>query len=155
MLFPLIIHVHSVFGRLLQVVRSVLWDHCCVCPVCLSVTLVYCGHMVRWIRIPLGTEVGLSPRDIVLDGKPNSPHGKGHSSPPLFSPCLFRPMFIVAKWLPIPATAELLLFNCLSVVGSLQVDRSPRGEHLWIIRPVFYRPDAFHFIQPYSVTSLK
>jgi len=29
---------------------------------------VYCGQMARWIRMPLGTEVGLGPDDIVLDG---------------------------------------------------------------------------------------
>jgi len=32
---------------------------------------VYCGHATAgWIRIPLGTEVGLGPSDIVLDGDP-------------------------------------------------------------------------------------
>jgi len=31
---------------------------------------VYCGQMAGWIRIPLGTEVGLSSGDIVLDGDP-------------------------------------------------------------------------------------
>jgi len=39
--------------------------------VCLSsVTCVYCGQMVSWIRMPLGTEVGLGPSDVVLDGEP-------------------------------------------------------------------------------------
>jgi len=33
---------------------------------CLSVTLVYCGQTVGWIKIPLGTELGLSPGDTVL-----------------------------------------------------------------------------------------
>jgi len=31
----------------------------------LSVTLVYCGQTVGWIRMPLATEVGLGPNDIV------------------------------------------------------------------------------------------
>jgi len=35
---------------------------------CLSVTLVYCGQTVGWIKMPLGNEVGLSPGHIVLDG---------------------------------------------------------------------------------------
>jgi len=39
-----------------------------VCPVCLSVTLVYCGQTVGWTSMPLGTQVGLGPSDIVLDG---------------------------------------------------------------------------------------
>ena len=38
------------------------------CLSCLSVTLVYCGQTVTWIKMALGTEVGLNPGDIVLDG---------------------------------------------------------------------------------------
>jgi len=53
---------------------------------------VYCGQTAGWIKMPLGTEVGLGPGDIVLDGNPATPtewHGKGHSTPrPLFGPCL-------------------------------------------------------------------
>jgi len=43
------------------------------CPVSLSVldvTLVYCDQTVGWIKMPLGTEVGLGPGYIVLDGDP-------------------------------------------------------------------------------------
>jgi len=29
---------------------------------------VYCGQTAAWIKTPLGTEVGLGLRDIVLDG---------------------------------------------------------------------------------------
>jgi len=47
--------------------------------------------MAEWIKMPLGTEVGLGPVDIVLDGGPRSPK-KGHSP-------TFVPMSIVAKWL--------------------------------------------------------
>jgi len=37
--------------------------------------------------MPLGTEIGLGPGDIVLDGDPaHPPHRNGHSSPPLFGP---------------------------------------------------------------------
>jgi len=54
--------------------------------------------------MPLGTKVGLGPRDIVLDGDP-APHGKGHTAAP---PPLFRPRLIAAKRSPISATAELL-----------------------------------------------
>jgi len=38
-----------------------------VCPVCLSVTLVYCGQTVGWINMSLGREVGLGSGHIVLD----------------------------------------------------------------------------------------
>ena len=53
---------------------------CPVCPVCLSVTLVYCGQRVGWIKMKLGTEVGLGPGNILLHSDP-VPHSKtGHSS---------------------------------------------------------------------------
>ena len=57
---------------------------------CLSVTLVYCGQTVGWIRIPLGTEVGLGPDDIVLDGDPSALR-KEAQQPPRFGPCLLWP----------------------------------------------------------------
>ena len=59
---------------------------------------VYCGQTAACIRMPLGTEVGFGPSDIVLDGDLAPPHGKGHSSP---QP-IFRPMSIVTKWLDGP-----------------------------------------------------
>jgi len=66
--------------------------------------LVYCGQTVRWIKMPLGMEVGLGPGHIVLDGDPAPPPRKGHGSPPP----TFRFMSIVAKRSPISVTAELL-----------------------------------------------
>jgi len=116
---------------------------------------VYCGQTARWIKMPLGRDVGLGTGDIVLDGDsaPPPPPQKGHSMP-IFGPCLvwpngwihqdatwygsrtrprrycvrcgpappqmghgrkiwhghqnFQPMSIVAKRLPISATAEFL-----------------------------------------------
>ena len=40
----------------------------------------YCGQTAGWIKMPLGTEVGLSPGDFVLDGDPPLPQnlGPGH-----------------------------------------------------------------------------
>ena len=61
---------------------------CPVCPgcvFCLSVTLVYSGQMVGWIKMKLGIEVGLSPSHILLDGDP--PPKRGTASP-IFCPCL-------------------------------------------------------------------
>jgi len=40
------------------------------CPVCLSVTLVYCGQTVGLIKTKLGMQVGLVPGHTVLDGYP-------------------------------------------------------------------------------------
>jgi len=84
-----------------KTVRPVLSDRCLsglsvlsVLSVCLSVTLVYCGQTVGWIKMKLGVQVGLGPDDFVLDGDPASPPQKGwvRSSFPNF-----RPMSIVAK----------------------------------------------------------
>jgi len=52
---------------------------------CLSVTLVYCGQMVEWMKVKLGMEVRLDPGHIVLDGDP-SPAPKGSQPLPNFWP---------------------------------------------------------------------
>jgi len=41
-----------------------------------------CGQTAGWIKMPLGTEVGLGPGDIVLDGEPILPKGGGTAPPP-------------------------------------------------------------------------
>jgi len=41
--------------------------------------------------MPLGTEVGLDPDDIVLDGDPVPPKRERSSPSPLFGPCLMWP----------------------------------------------------------------
>jgi len=76
-----------------------------VCPVCLSVMLVYCGQTVGWIKMPLGMEVGLDSRDIVLDGDPATPKIGAQQVP------TFRLMSIVAKRSPTSATSEQLLLH--------------------------------------------
>jgi len=42
---------------------------------------VYCGQTARWIKMSLGTEVGLGRGDIVLDGDPASPMEWGTAAP--------------------------------------------------------------------------
>ena len=70
-------------------------DRCPVCPilsclsVCLSVTLVYCGQTVGWIKIKLGKEVGLVPGHIVLDGD-RAPPKKGGAAPNISAHVLWR-----------------------------------------------------------------
>jgi len=49
---------------------------------------VYCGQTAGCIKMPLGTEFGLGPGDIVLDGDPASPPPKKGAQPPNFGPCL-------------------------------------------------------------------
>ena len=68
-----------VFGRLF-VKRFTLYYQTVVCPV-LSMTLMYCGQTVKWIKMKLGTQVGLGPSHIVLDGDPAPLPKKGAESP--------------------------------------------------------------------------
>ena len=42
---------------------------------------VYCGQTAAWIKMPLGTEVGFGPGDIVLDRDPALPSQEGVRSP--------------------------------------------------------------------------
>ena len=59
------------------------------CLVCLSVTLAYCGRTAVWIKMPIGTEVGLGQSDIMLDRDPStSPKERGTAAP------TFRPMIV-------------------------------------------------------------
>jgi len=53
----------------------------------LSVTLVYCGQTVGWINMKLGTEVGLGPGHILLDGD-QFPLPQRDTAP-IFGPCLW------------------------------------------------------------------
>jgi len=48
------------------------------CLSCLSVTLVYCGQTVGWIKMKLVMQVGLGPGHIVLDGDPALPPPNGY-----------------------------------------------------------------------------
>jgi len=72
---------------------------------------ICCGQMARWIKMPLGTDVGLDPSDIVLDGDP-APSDPHNSRPCLLWPdgCInrdatwcegrHRPMSHCARWGP-------------------------------------------------------
>ena len=78
-----------------KTVRPMLSDRCLslsVLSVCPSVTLVYCGQMVGWIKMKLGMQVGLGPGHIVLDGD-LAPLCQRGTAPN------FRPMSVVAKML--------------------------------------------------------
>jgi len=51
---------------------------------------VRCGQTVRWIKMPIGTEVCLGPSDILLDWHPVPPPKK-RAQPPIFGACLLWP----------------------------------------------------------------
>jgi len=85
------------------------------------------------MKTPLGTEVGLylGPGRIVLDGD-RAPQQKGHSSPPLFRPCLLWPRS------PVSATAELL-YNKIST-----------KEHSWKVnKDAYAKPiESYRYYDP-------
>ena len=81
-------HISMFWVTICKKVRAMLSDRCRLS--CLSVTLVYCGQTVRWLKNKLGMEVGLGPGHIMLHKDP-APPGKGNSSPPLFDLCLLWP----------------------------------------------------------------
>jgi len=52
----------------------------------------HCGQTAAWIKMPLGTEVGLGPDDIVLDGdSAPPPQTGGRALSPIFRSCLLWP----------------------------------------------------------------
>jgi len=81
----------AVFGRPF-VKRFALCYWTIVLSLCLSVTLVYCGQTVGWIKMKLGMKVGLGPGNILLDGDPTL-------LPEVDTARNFRPIPVVAKWL--------------------------------------------------------
>ena len=94
---------------------------------------VYYGQTAGWMKTPLGTEVDLIPCHIVLDGDPAPPR-KGHSSLPLFRPCLLWPRS------PISAAAELLykwspkkVKTCIDKWNTA-LDYAPRAETSHFVR---------------------
>jgi len=111
-------------GRL-KTVRPVLSGRCPVCLSVLSVTLVYCGPTVGWIKMPLGKEVGLGPCNIVLDGHPALPlRKKGHSSLPTFGPMYCGQ---TAGWIKMPLSMAVGLGPGLIVLdGDPAASTSPQ-----------------------------
>ena len=67
-------------------------DHCLSIHSVKFVTLVYYGQTVQGIKMKRGTQVGLGPDHIVLDGNP-APRPQKGTAPN------FRPMSVVAKLL--------------------------------------------------------
>ena len=84
--------------------------------------LVYGGQMAGWISIPLGTEVGLGPGDIVLNGTQLPPR-KGAQQPPTFWPMSCGQ---TAGWIRIPLGTEPGLGPSNIVLDGIQL--SPHKE---------------------------
>ena len=85
--------VNRFWATVCKTVRPML-SGCClsVCPVCLSVTLVYCGQMVGRIKMKLGMQVGLGLGHILLDWDPAElPLPQNRAKPPVFCAYLLWP----------------------------------------------------------------
>ena len=106
-------------------------DRCPVCLSCLSVTLVYCGQTVGWMKIKLGMEVGLGLGDIVRWGPSSSPKG-GRNSSPHFSAHVFGQ---TAGWIKMP-----LGMNVGLGPGHTVLDRDPAPPQRKVAQhtPLFY-----------------
>jgi len=69
----------------------------------MSLTLVYCGQTLGWIKMKLGMQVGFGPGDIVLDEDPAPPPPKGHRPQFLAHICCGQ----MAAWIKMPLGIEV------------------------------------------------
>ena len=65
---------------------------------------VYCGQTAAWIKMPLGTAVGLSPGHTVLDGDLACPE-RGTAAPPHFSAHVYCGQTV--GWIKMPVATEV------------------------------------------------
>ena len=66
---------------------------------------VYCGLTAAWIKMPLGTEVGLGLRDIVFDMDPATPRKMGTPTPTKFLAHVYCGQ--TAGWMKTPLGTEV------------------------------------------------
>jgi len=122
---------------------------------CLSVTLMYCGgQTVGWIKMKPGTEVGLWPGYIVLDGDPAPPRKRGTALQFSARVCCGH----TAGWIKMPLGTKVSLgpghillhgdpalpknWHSLPIFGSMSIvaKRSPisaTAEHLSMFKSLF------------------
>jgi len=113
----------TVFGRPF-VKRFVLCYESVVCLSCLSVTFVHCSQTVGRIKMKLGTQVGLGPGHIVLDGDPAPPCPKWHSYPQFLAHICCGQM---AAWIKMSLGMELGLGPGNFVLDGDPAPPSPKG----------------------------
>ena len=99
----------------------------------LSVTLVYCSQTVGWIKMKLGTEVGLGPGDIALDGDSAVPPPKKGGTAPQFlvHVCCGQ----TAGWIKMPLGTEVVLGPSDIVLDGNSAHLPKNGD-----RPPNFRP---------------
>jgi len=85
---------------------------------------VCCAQTAGWIKMPIGTKVGLGPGHIVLDGA-QLPQ-RGTAPPPIFGPCLL--------W-PNGRPSQLLLSTCIFMRISVRelTGFVNKTNELWIV----------------------
>ena len=107
-----------------------------VCPVCLSVTLAYCGQMVGWIKMKLGMQVGLGLGHIVLDWEPAE-------LPSQFSARICYGQ--MAGWITMPLGREVGLSPSNIVLGGDPAGCCPfpKGAQLPIFGPYLLWPNGW------------
>ena len=135
-------------------VRPMLSVRCLSVCLCLSVTLVYCGQTVGWIKMKLGVEVGLG--HIVLHGDPVPPP-KG-AQPPNVRPMLWC-CGQTADWIKVPLGTEVCLrpghnvldgdqppkrHSPLPIFGPCLLWPNGRPSQLLLSTCLTYPPDSHH-----------
>jgi len=95
--------MHCFWVTVCKMVLPILSDCCLSVYPVLSVTLVYYGQTVGWIKTKLATEVGLGPGHNALDGDPAPPPPKRHS--PHFSAHICCGQ--TAVWIKMPLGKEV------------------------------------------------
>ena len=117
-----------------KTVRPMLSDHCLSL---LSVMLVYCGQAAGCVKMPVGTQVGLSPGNIVLDGDLSPQKGTAPLPPPK-KKC-FWPMSVVAKRLDrsrcrlVRRQATLYTTNPIIFIVILQTFQTVSNRHFALL----------------------
>jgi len=113
-------------------------DRCLSCLSLLSATLVYCGQTVGWIKMKLGTQVGLGRGHIVLVGDPTARPPKGHSSPQFSAHICCGQM---AGWIKMPLGRELGLGPSDIVLDGDQLPSPQNGTQPPIFGPCLLWPN--------------
>jgi len=108
------------------------------CPVCLSVTLVYCGQTIGWFKVKLGMKVGLGPGHIVLDGDPAPPPPKGQS--PQFSVHICCGQ--MAGWIKTVLGTEVGLVQATLCQMGTHLPSPKKGQSSQIFRPLLLWPNG-------------
>ena len=90
--------------------------------------------MAAWMKMPLGTEVGLSPGDFALDGDPVPFPQKGAEPPPQFSANFYCGQ--TAACIKMPLGIELGLGPGDFVLDGDPAPLSPKGTQTPNFRPI-------------------